>query len=205
MKRTFKVMSSVCAAGIMAVSAVSMSGCGMLSAVTDVAQRGFATVLSAPFWGLIWLDEAADALSSEKTKQEKVLSGYYIDSTEDSLWTAVDRDKNPVTLSYYKYDIDLFYTTRAAIVQYSQPIDELLAESEFWLPLPMAEKAKELFNRKEVLTSALDGANGYWFFYTLNQLPLSKIDLNEYNFSADDYDVAWYDSDTKTLYCYRFN
>lgn len=203
-------MSSVCAAGIMAVSAVGMSGCDVGETVKDATYGFLGVCVVSSLHVLQGWNRLTDALSSENAKQEKALGGCYITSKADSLWTVVDQDENRVTLSYYKNDISLLEERQlSAVLQYSQPIDELLAESEFWLPLPMAEKAKELFNRKEVLTSALDGANGYWFFYERNyvdsdQPSLSAIDLEQYDFAADKFDLAWYDSEEKTLYVYRY-
>lgn len=203
-KQVFRAVGSICAAGIMGFSAVCMSSCS-----NKIADKIFAMPLAVFVVGGLYAHQGwnllVDALSSEESKKEKTLDGLYVTSETDSLWTVVNRDNNSTTLSDYENEIDLLEQKRLlAVIRFSQPIDDCLETSKYWLPLPMEEKVKLHLDNKKMMIP-LDEENGYWFFYEKTISSLSEINWEEYDISVDHYNIAWYDSSKQTLQVYRYH
>jgi hypothetical protein len=217
LKRFFKKLSCVGIAAIMGVSTIGLSGC---TVDWYSMYRGFHDNVTVPVvttlcgWGfyLLWLamgspDDSPDPVSVELAEEKTKLS--------------IDNEQNPAEIIYTDWYTHTEYYNEVFVVQYTSSIEEVIAASDYWLPLQtisedFLEYAGEDFGYvfKEIgqEETTLRDIEGYWFYkywtntlYELNaenpdELFLKGIDVETFNFIQRRYYFAWYDIKTNRLY-----
>lgn len=222
-KQVFRAVGSICAAGIMGFSAVCMSGCTFWETWRDV-KAGVAMGFIIPPLSVLNLWALVTGKVSTTSRLEIVTSEVYVGQKGEktSLWNAVDREQNSAEVVWYKNMLDWRGEGyRLAEVDYSESVENLLKESDYWLPLPMPENAKELvdlvateFEENGIDGISVDGVNGYWYYCRYPHFTsFDPIDSSMwlYDLSVEEFDFAghflgcnlsWYDTDTNRLYWY---
>lgn len=223
MKRSFKLAGSICAAGMMAVSAVGMSAC-TLSDVWREVSSGAVLVVTVPIvlGSVLW--DSLTGKGEHVSTLEYVSEKMYVGEADQgvTLWEAIGQKGISAEVTQYKSLMGFGDGEVLAEVSYSQPIDDLLASSDYWLPLPMPESARELqdeVNEKYFASNGLelpsmDGMNGYWYYCLHEHSYVYKPDVpntwlyglpvEEFDFMSQwlDCTLAWYNTDTDKLYMY---
>jgi hypothetical protein len=140
---------------------------------------------------------------------------------EENTKLSIDNEQNPAEVIFTDWNTYTEYYYHAFVVQYTSSIEEVIAASDYWLPLQtmpkdFLEQAGENFGYvfKEVgqEETTLSDIDGYWFYlywtHTLNiknaenpdELYLKGIDTETFDFNQRSYYMAWYDVKTNRLY-----
>lgn len=216
MKKIFRVMSSICAAGIMAISAVGMSGCTFWETWRDI-KYGVAATGAISFFGVLslwqWFSDGCPPAKSDLQIVTETLS-----VGNSNLWAAIGANEEAAEVVYY----DLFYGEASwvtvSVIDFRESLRSCLSDGYFWLPLPMPENAALFFEGKaekylsstDIEKTSLDGVNGYWYYSRLSDRnpvnePYFIVDqeVEEYSFTDRLYEISWYDVDRDWLYVIR--